>query len=238
MADLPEDANIETPKATDNHPTPQAADPAESHEEPSPILTQAHFHPDKLKWDWKGGSFSPKAYRAQKLLAILLFALCVAGAFRVYSPCGKESVWHWILWLIVPAAMFLWFWIKGLILSKTISYTLVDDNLVCKRGLLFQKTETLLIPQMSDVRMTQSLLDRLINHVGTVTIYVAGEPSKSAEGTQISGRSESTFVMRGIENPRVAFESLEKMRAAFASKRGLVGFDGDAGDDMVDGASA
>ena len=91
---------------------------------------------------------------------------------------------------------------------------------------------------MSDVRMTQSLLDRLINHVGTVTIYVAGEPSKSAEGTQISGRGESTFVMRGIENPRVAFESLEKMRAAYASKRGLVGFDGDAGDDIVDGDAA
>ncbi|MBQ2682574.1 MAG: PH domain-containing protein [Thermoguttaceae bacterium] len=234
MADLPEDAKTETPKATENSPAPQAAEP---HEDPS-LLAQTHFHPEKVQWDWKGGCFSPKTYRAQKLMAVILFVLCVAGAFWVYSPCGRESVWHWIIWLIVPTAMFLWFWIKGLILSKTITYTLVDDNLVCKKGLLFQKTETLLIPQMSDVRMTQSLLDRLINHVGTVTIYVAGEPGKSADGTQISGRGESTFVMRGIEKPRVAFESLEKMRAAYAAKRGLVGFDGDAGDDIVDGGAA
>lgn len=230
MADIPEDANAQTSKES-----PKAAEPAV---DSSSLLAQGHFHPDKVQWSWKGGSFSVKAFRTKKLMAILLFAVCLICACRYYLPCGKESVWHWFFWLIFPVGLYLWYTIQALILSKTIRYSLCDDNLICKKGLLRQKTENLLIPQMSDVRMRQSLWDRLINGgVGTIIIYVAGDLSKSTEGKQISGHHASTFVMSGLENPREVFDSLEKIRAAYASKRGLVGFDGGAVDDMIDGNS-
>ena len=162
---------------------------------------------------WTGCRYSMKAFRFK---AICLFALTIvlpiAAACLARSP-SHEKHRLWIYGAAAAVLLVLWalLLVKMLYRHYTISYKLDRDHLLLTRGFLRQKTDTVLVPQIDDISLVQTLVDRLVNRVGTIEIYA-------------NDRSGGHIFLEAVDDPRKAFESIDLLRKEYIRRRGIKPF--------------
>lgn len=172
---------------------------------------------------WTGCRYDRRAFRFQLiLLAILTLAVMGAGLYWPGIHCHQS--WKTLIWIIAGAVFaFVWIWqiVKILYVCLTVEYKLDSERLLVRRGLIRQTTDTVLIAQINDIKMTQTIWDRLINGgVGTLIVYS-------------SDTTDPTFHLAGIDKPSAAFESIDRFRKDYVRRRGIKPFpNGVSGSDL------
>lgn len=175
---------------------------------------------------WTGGTFSPKAFRFRTICLVLLTAaLIFVGCRFIGLHC--HQLWETAAWsacLGVPALLWIWLTATILYCRWTIRYQLDHERLLIKTGLFYQTTNTILIAQINDIQLVQTLWDKLVNGgVGTLIVYS-------------SDKTDSVAYLRGLEKPKEAFESLDLLRKDYVRRRGIKSF-GVYGGDQDDGGT-
>lgn len=171
---------------------------------------------------WVGCKLSSKMYRFASIFLALLTILILAGC---YFGIGFEGgSWKKIAWIAVSSVLVL-FWICwGLYVSFQhffTEYKLDTDRLLLKKGLIRQTTDALLVAQINDVKMEQTLWDRLINGgVGTVIIHS-------------TDKTHPVLKLSGVDKPSDAFESISYLWKDYVRRRGIKSFG--TGDPGIDG---
>ena len=151
--------------------------------------------PDALGVPWTTGSYSGKKLRSWLLMVILITILFVV--FGVYLSRG---FYIWIIVLLIP--IFAWFHYLCAYFYRTwtIKYRLTSHRLYNESGLLKKTVDTMEIIDMEDLRMEQTLLDRVVNGgVGTIIILS-------------NDKTHPEIKLEGLENPQQAFESIDEIR--------------------------
>ncbi len=140
---------------------------------------------------------SMKFIKAGYVLVLLLILIAVAVHFK-FLP-------EQIPWLPVITALLLIWPIKRHIQRQTVKLTISGDKLHYETGLLSKSTRIIQLPKVQDVRVIQSLSQRIFG-VGDISIETAGEysrlvvenldqPQKLAEQiTDVSGPASGTGV--------------------------------------------
>ncbi len=121
----------------------------------------------------------------------LAVALAVIVFFLVNNGENRQQ-WYWAL--AVPALLLLWTILRSIRLRFT-KLTLTAGKLRFETGMLSKATETMEISKVQNVRVNQTLMQRMLN-IGDLSIETAGE-----------GSSRS---MQGVDRPhQVADQILE-----------------------------
>lgn len=140
---------------------------------------------------------SMKFIKAGYVLVLLLILIAVAVHFKFLS--------EQIPWLPVAAGLLLIWPIKRHIQRQTVKITISGDKLRYETGLLSKSTRIIQLPKVQDVRVIQSLSQRVFG-LGDISIETAGEfsrlvvenldqPQKLAEQiTDASGQASATGV--------------------------------------------
>jgi len=170
---------------------------------------QAHTTPESLGVAWTGGNYSGKCLRgflAFVWLVTILFI--VAGIYMTFRGwMGNLGAWAWGGLLVVPVCLWVYYFAIYFYRTTTIRYRLTAHRFYNESGLFKKTIDTLELISIEDMRMTQTLTDRLINGgTGSITIL-----SKDI--------TEPTLVISGLENPRDAYESIDEMRRRERSAR-------------------
>ena len=105
-------------------------------------------------------------------IAYLLVLIVIAGAFAGWYAAGLQPVW-------VPSflALLLLWPLARHIRSRSSKITVEGEKLRYQSGLLAKSTRTIQVPKIQDVRVDQSLFQRMFN-VGNLSIETAGESSR------------------------------------------------------------
>jgi putative membrane protein len=111
-----------------------------------------------------------KWIRVQYWTVFLLLCACVG----VYVNKLEEQVTPWLL--LIPALLF-FFPVRGHIRRHFTKATLTGDKLRYESGVLSKTTRTIQISKVQDVRIDQSLAQRLVG-TGNLAIETAGETSR------------------------------------------------------------
>ena len=164
---------------------------------------------------WKGCSYSVKTFRTRTLFwAILTIILLVLG-FK-FIGTGLDELWKKIAWGVLVGILvigWVWLWVKILYCRFTIHYRLNYETLEIKKGLFRQTTDTVQIVQVNDLKLVQTLFDKLINgNVGTLFLYT-------------SDSTDPKLKLSGIDKPVEAFNSINFLRNEFVRRRGIKSFD-------------
>jgi uncharacterized membrane protein YdbT with pleckstrin-like domain len=112
---------------------------------------------------------SMKFIRAGYLFTLLL--ICAAVAIHYNYLAGQ------IPWLPVAAALLLLWPVKHHIQRQTVKLTISGDKLRYETGLASRSTRIIQLPKVQDVRVIQSLGQRIFG-VGDISIETAGENSR------------------------------------------------------------
>ena len=119
----------------------------------------------------------------------------------VSGTMGDSWMVVWGMILAVPAA--LWFWLASIYWYRTnfIRYRLAEAHLYYEHGLFRRTIDTMELISIADLRMQQTLWDRLINGgVGMVEVF------------SVSDRTDETLKMMGLENPQEVLEKIDNAR--------------------------
>jgi len=130
-------------------------------------------------------------------IAVIVLILAAFVLQHYYEP-------KWPLWLpLVLAVLFLWI-ISRHLKRMSRRLTISVERLVYEEGLLGKSTRTIPLAKVQDVRVDQSLLDRLFG-VGSVSMETAGGSSR--------------LVMRPIDRPhQIADEINNRSEQAMSAK--------------------
>lgn len=198
--------------------TPVAENPIEQH-----LTPDASNTPEKKELRWTGGCYSRKAFRFRYICVFALTVLCAIGAWKLPIALGSSAsskvALTWGIWLIVPILLWIWVLTVAWYRSLTLKYILEEDRLICKKGLFKQTTDTILVPQMNDIQMIQTLWDRLVNGgVGTILMHT-------------NDTTDPIIRLAGLEKPNDAFDAIDSLRKEYVRKRGIKSFGGAMLDD-------
>ncbi|MDR1493189.1 MAG: PH domain-containing protein [Planctomycetaceae bacterium] len=154
--------------------------------------------PESLGVSWTEGSYSGKNLRSKCLLTWLVTILFAAlsGWLLINRHAGIWSA----LPMIVPVVAWIYFAAVYLYRTKTIRYRLTQHQFYCEIGFFTKTIDTLELVNIDDMTVKQTLADRLING-GTGSITIISDD-----------KSHPKLIIRGLENPRAAFESIDEMR--------------------------
>ena len=165
----------------------------------------------ELNVEW---SYSGKAMRAHALADVLLSLLVVGIGiygtfFRQTPPERYLLIWYTIagglvlLWGYFYAVYFYRIW--------TIRYRLTDQRLYVYRGLLTRTCDSMELVYIDDVRLVQTLVDRLLNGgVGSLVIMCSAD------------KTDKELLLSGIDNPREIFEKIDMTRTTLRAKRSIL----------------
>jgi len=103
-----------------------------------------------------------------------VFLVCVAAVFTHTNHLSARGWPAW--WLLFPAALFLWPFCRGLKRRFT-KITITGDRLRHETGILSRTTRNIQLSNVQDVRVDQSLCQRLFS-IGNLSIETAGETSQ------------------------------------------------------------
>jgi uncharacterized membrane protein YdbT with pleckstrin-like domain len=121
--------------------------------------------------------------------ALTLLVIC-AVIFVHYQYLADKYPTPWL----PPASALLLIWpIKHHIQRQTVKVTITGDKLRYETGLLSKSTRIIQLPKVQDVRVVQSLGQRIFG-VGDIAIETAGETSR--------------LVVENIDNPRQLAEQI------------------------------
>ena len=172
--------------------------------------TQNNLDPSAVILEW---SYSGKALRAQALLFLLLSLIVVGGG--LYATFAEKLGDHYLAaWgAITGILVLLWGYHYAIYFYRvwTIRYRLSDRYLYSYRGLLTRISDSTELVYIDDIRLVQTLFDRLFNGgVGSIILYCA------------SDRTDSTQVLSGIDKPRDVFEKINSLRTGIRAKRSIL----------------
>ncbi|MBX5495536.1 MAG: PH domain-containing protein [Bryobacteraceae bacterium] len=135
-----------------------------------------------------------------RYVLVLGVVLCFAALYWRYLS-GDGPAWLGLL----PLALFLWP-LRLHLIRRFTSLHIGDGKLRYERGMLSRSTRTMELSKVQDVRVDQTLGQRLIN-TGTISVETAGETSRIS--------------MEDVDQPhRIAGQILE---AAKIERKGLNG---------------
>jgi uncharacterized membrane protein YdbT with pleckstrin-like domain len=114
---------------------------------------------------------SMKLIRAGYILILLLILVAVAVHYKYLADE------HPTPWLPGVTALLLLWPIRRHIRRQTIKLTMSGDKLRYETGLLSKSTRIIQLPKVQDVRVVQSLIQRILS-LGDISIETAGEYSR------------------------------------------------------------
>jgi uncharacterized membrane protein YdbT with pleckstrin-like domain len=106
---------------------------------------------------------------------LVLLVICAAFVVQYEYVADREPTWYPIL-PIASVLLLLWP-IKRHLQRQTVKLTIAGDKLRYETGLASRSTRIIQLPKVQDVRVIQSLTQRMFN-VGNVSIETAGENSR------------------------------------------------------------
>jgi uncharacterized membrane protein YdbT with pleckstrin-like domain len=121
---------------------------------------------------------------AKLLKAVYLLAALGAVALAVTAAAQQDS--RWLYLLVVPVVLFVWAGLRHI--GRRFTRLVVEGGRVrYESGILSKTTRTMELSKLQDVRVDQSLGQRLLN-VGDLSLETAGETSR--------------IVIHGVDQPR------------------------------------
>lgn len=114
---------------------------------------------------------SMKLIRAGYVITLLLILIAVAVHYRYLATD------HPTPWLPAVTALLLLWPIRRHIHRQTIKLTISGDKLRYETGLVSKSTRIIQLPKVQDVRVVQSLVQRILA-IGDISIETAGEYSR------------------------------------------------------------
>jgi uncharacterized membrane protein YdbT with pleckstrin-like domain len=105
---------------------------------------------------------------------ILVFILLIAALTLQYQVLGPQGQ---VPWLPAVVALLLLWPIQRWIRRRAVKLTITPDKLYWESGFISKATRIIQIPKIQDVRVNQTIHQRLFN-VGDVWIETAGESSR------------------------------------------------------------
>jgi uncharacterized membrane protein YdbT with pleckstrin-like domain len=164
-----------------------------------------------LNLEW---SYSGKAMRAQALLYVLLSLILIG--IGIYATFFMESTRLPALtaWSIIAGLLILlwgYYYTTYFYRVYTIRYRLTEKHLYCYYGFFTRTSDSMELIHIKDVRLVQTLFDRLFNGgVGKIVVYCPQD------------KTDSELIIAGIEKPREIFEKLDSLRTALRTKRSIL----------------
>jgi uncharacterized membrane protein YdbT with pleckstrin-like domain len=130
------------------------------------------------------------AFYIQGLLGVLVLGAIVAGV----TALGDGVEWGLVAAVVIVGAALLV--IGGLIKRIATVYTITNQRLRIKRGILSKKVQQTRIDRVQNVNTDQSVLERLLR-VGTVDFDTAGT-------------DDSDFTFSGVSSPSRVVEAVDQ----------------------------
>jgi uncharacterized membrane protein YdbT with pleckstrin-like domain len=137
------------------------------------------------------------AFYIQGLLAVLVVGAIVAGV----TALGDGVKWGLVGAVVVVGAALLI--VGGLIARIATVYTITNQRLRIKRGILSKKVQQTRIDRVQNVNTNQSVLERVLR-VGTVDFDTAGT-------------DDSDFTFAGVSSPARVVEAVDRAQHAAAA---------------------
>jgi len=157
-------------------------------------------------------SYSGKAMRAQALLDVLLSL--IMGGVGIYATFIAHSPRHlWIWYGIIGGVVILWGYYYTVYFYRvyTIRYRLTERHLYCYRGLFTRVSDSMELIHINDVRLVQTLFDRIFNGgVGKLVIFCTQD------------KTDGELLLAGIDKPGEIFEKIDSLRTALRTKRSIL----------------
>lgn len=162
---------------------------------------------------WTGSGYSGKAMRFQFICA-WLFAVpfVVLGIYLHGKEVMPTGTWLWVVWgllLLLPALLLCYLSCVYIYRVWTISYRLTEHRFYHEEGFFNRVRDVIEIIDVDDLKLEQSLIDRLINGgVGTVII-------------ESNDATHPKLPLYGLENPEKVFDAIDEARRKQRTERGL-----------------
>jgi uncharacterized membrane protein YdbT with pleckstrin-like domain len=158
-------------------------------------------------------SYSGKTMRAQALLYVIL-SLVLFGV-AVYAKMLNNPRLPYLTAYCIVAGCFILLWVYYFTLYfyrvYTIRYRLTERHLYCYRGLFTRTSDSMELIHINDVRLVQTLFDRIFNGgVGRLVIYCPQD------------KTDGELVLTGIDRPREIFEKIDTLRTSLRTKRSIL----------------
>ena len=158
-------------------------------------------------------SYSGKAMRAQIFLFSLLSLLLICGGCYA-TIAGWFSTYYLPAWYAITGCLvLLWGYYYTIYFYRTwtIRYRLTGSHLYVSRGLITRTSDTMELLHINDVRLVQTLFDRLFNGgVGSLVIFCPAD------------KTDTELVLTGIDNPKEIFEKINSLRTALRAQRSIL----------------
>ena len=158
--------------------------------------------------------YSKKAFRSRQIflgvISLILVAICI---YLAVSKCMGDYYTKPMLIGIgsILAILWIYFLVYRWYKTTTISYRLTESNLYAQHGFFKRTTDSLEVISIDDLRMYQTLFDRILNGgVGTILVY-----SKT-------DKTNSILKMNGLEDPDRILQAIEDARRRRRSMRGIM----------------
>lgn len=181
--------------------TPPAASPPQS------APADDSNKPGQYTWKYSGKSF--RAWCALNWILTLLFL--GLGFYLMFTErMGNYPTVIWAVLLLIPVLSWLWFFSDYLYKTMFIQYRLTESHLYFEQGFLHRTIDTMELIGINDLKMRQTLFDRVLNGgVGTVVVF------------SVSDKTDSELPMKGLENPQQVLEAIDGARRKLRA-RGFV----------------
>jgi uncharacterized membrane protein YdbT with pleckstrin-like domain len=157
-------------------------------------------------------SYSGKTMRAQALLYTLLSLLLLG--IGIYATFVRHSQHQLLIWYgIIGCLVLLWGYYYTLYFYRvyTIRYRLTERHLYAYRGLFTRVSDSMELIHINDVRLVQTLFDRIFNGgVGKLIILCPQD------------KTDGELIVLGIDKPWELFEKIDSLRTALRTKRSIL----------------
>jgi uncharacterized membrane protein YdbT with pleckstrin-like domain len=167
--------------------------------------------PSGVDIEW---SYSGKSMRAQALLYVILSLVLIGLGVYATIYDGKVQLPALTAWYIITGLLvLLWGYFYTLYFYRvyTIRYRLTERHLYRYRGLFTRTSDSMELIHINDVRLVQTLFDRIFNGgVGRLVIYCPQD------------KTDAELVLTGIDKPREIFEKIDSLRTALRTKRSIL----------------
>ena len=132
----------------------------------------------------------------------------IEGSYRIKFKAEVRMPWWLVLIFVVAGIIVIAF---PILMLKTVTYRISNYRIDYERGVLSKNIDTLELWHVEDVRLHQSLLDRILG-CGTITVVSKDETTPHLD-------------LLGLPNPRPIFENLKQRIIAVKRQRGVIKMD-------------
>jgi membrane protein YdbS with pleckstrin-like domain len=141
-------------------------------------------------------------------LYFVIGTVVIIGAILLQTMTEVHMPW-WLMTLLILVGLAVIFW--PVLLLKTIKYRISNYRIDFERGLIAKNIDTLELWHVEDVRLHQSVLDRLLG-CGTITIISKDDTTPKLD-------------LHSLPDPRPLFEHLKQRIIAVKRQRGVIKMD-------------